>query len=642
MFDVICLDNKGNPITRLTQWDVDQTLLINLDSFNFKINNTLKVHFCNKESKNALVVESTIENNELSVHIPNELLRVPYKIVAYLYFDGKTICTIEIPVKKRKKPSNYIYSDDLHLITIEDLINNLNSEIKQILENTNEQIDEIKKHIFDSKMSDNSTNAVQNKVVKKYIDDFKNQNATFETLGLGKIASVGHCQENNLNEKDARFVNPYTLKEYMNFWWDGIKKKPTLLGAYIVDDNLEITGGLIIGGDKETIIGGTGNLIISGEGVSTFAKSNGTVFATSVTMNKNVNINAPVTISGNPLTVNSDINTNGKFISQAINMNDGIRQINIGTNNILGVEAICNLVIGNNNSDNGGSNNIIVGNDNNIGITQSLDKATLSIIVGNNNKGISKEHQFIFGNYNNIASARNGNPKIEIFGDNNTVNGSNNQFLYIVGTNNQIGLSEIKTEYTSIFGINHKVNGSYSIILGRDNICDFDDQFITGYFNKQNQNALFQIGNGESEELRKNAFEVTKDGNAIASDFLIENDNGDLLSVKGLMNQYNYHQNDTEWLPLEMHEQYQSDGSFGKYKIQNGIIYIYIQIMNRYSSSIVAYIPSQYVPFNKLPFTFMSDNINDDNSVMYIDISGNIKIIQNGVGIGYISYPLNN
>lgn len=96
--------------TNLFQWDVNQVLKI---SGIYLGNDPIEVHFCNKKSTIATVVQSTAPaSGTVLVTIPNSLLKEPYNIVAYVYkTDGSTSATtntITIPVVARPKPNDYV------------------------------------------------------------------------------------------------------------------------------------------------------------------------------------------------------------------------------------------------------------------------------------------------------------------------------------------------------------------------------------------------------------------------------------------------------------------------------------------------------------------------------------------------------
>lgn len=117
-------DEDGHTINNLTQWDNNQKLILEVSDEFQSI--APKIHFCNKNSKKALVVQSIISNNQIIADIPNSLLEEPYNITAYVFLikqdSGKTIVTIDIPVRKRPKPDDYEYKENIHVIYLTDLI----------------------------------------------------------------------------------------------------------------------------------------------------------------------------------------------------------------------------------------------------------------------------------------------------------------------------------------------------------------------------------------------------------------------------------------------------------------------------------------------------------------------------------------
>jgi hypothetical protein len=73
-------------------------------------------------------------------------------------------------------------------------------------------------------------------------------------------------------------------------------------------------------------------------------------------------------------------------------------------------------------------------------------------------------------------------------------------------------------------GGNTKASHSNSHAEGYKTKTSFYNQHVSGQYNKDNVNALFIVGNGESEDTRSNAFEVLKDGRAKVQSAPIEND----------------------------------------------------------------------------------------------------------------------
>ena len=128
MFGVECFDTHDEPISHYTQWDINQTLKIVLygmdDGY---VKNAPYVHFANIKSSEALVVRSTLQDDDtVLVDIPNQLLQEPYPLLIYVYLNDssdassqRTIVKIEIPVQKRAKPSDYEYVENIDRVTAE-------------------------------------------------------------------------------------------------------------------------------------------------------------------------------------------------------------------------------------------------------------------------------------------------------------------------------------------------------------------------------------------------------------------------------------------------------------------------------------------------------------------------------------------
>lgn len=93
----------------LTQWDMGQELQITLSG----LPSSFQVHFANKGSKEAYVVEATATSGVAIVPIPNAVLRSDKTVVAWVYITGtetgETIRTIILPITPRTKPSDYVY-----------------------------------------------------------------------------------------------------------------------------------------------------------------------------------------------------------------------------------------------------------------------------------------------------------------------------------------------------------------------------------------------------------------------------------------------------------------------------------------------------------------------------------------------------
>ena len=115
-------DSINDLITEnLYQWDTYQTLSITGINFGSV---APRVHFANKKSKEALVVNGALQSDgSVEVSIPNSLLTEKYDILAYIYTNtgltSKTIKSITIPIIARLKPSEYFQPTDEDIAQIE-------------------------------------------------------------------------------------------------------------------------------------------------------------------------------------------------------------------------------------------------------------------------------------------------------------------------------------------------------------------------------------------------------------------------------------------------------------------------------------------------------------------------------------------
>lgn len=105
----------------LYQWDTYQTLKISGIDFGSV---TPRVHFANKKSTEALVVNAVLKDDgSVEASIPNTLLAEKYDILAYIYINtgltNKTIKSITIPIIPRLKPSEYYQPSNEDIAQIE-------------------------------------------------------------------------------------------------------------------------------------------------------------------------------------------------------------------------------------------------------------------------------------------------------------------------------------------------------------------------------------------------------------------------------------------------------------------------------------------------------------------------------------------
>lgn len=170
MYEVPCLDLNGDTINRFYQWDIDQKIVINLEGCDERyLQNPPEVHFSNSSRKEALVVRSTVkysgddvavqDDSVATMHagdiiiadIPNILLQEPYPLLVYVYLTDaddsssqKTILYSEIPVRKRVKPSDYLYVENITRITAEMIKKEIEANTETARTNAINEINNVK------------------------------------------------------------------------------------------------------------------------------------------------------------------------------------------------------------------------------------------------------------------------------------------------------------------------------------------------------------------------------------------------------------------------------------------------------------------------------------------------------------------
>ena len=162
MFELKCFYEDGTPVTHFTQWDVNQTIVIDGEYTKAPM-----VHFANKNSEFAICVQSILKSNgQLSVDVPNILLTEHYPIIIYIYpmtdDIGRTILSEQFQVVKRPQPNDFTFEENMHVI----YITQLEDEIRELKNTMVTTIDDCKEatekanSIIDSKVSNPLTGAV--------------------------------------------------------------------------------------------------------------------------------------------------------------------------------------------------------------------------------------------------------------------------------------------------------------------------------------------------------------------------------------------------------------------------------------------------------------------------------------------------
>ena len=149
---VLTVDRGGRyRVDPLYQWDKNQTLEI----YGLTVPNTPEIHFVNKSMSKALVRQAQKDaNGIITVDIPNVLLENSLPIDVYICaYEGdlfRTLYTLQIPVKARAKPSDYIYEKEDEVLSFNALNNRLTDSIADMELTVDNAVDSVNKKYDDT------------------------------------------------------------------------------------------------------------------------------------------------------------------------------------------------------------------------------------------------------------------------------------------------------------------------------------------------------------------------------------------------------------------------------------------------------------------------------------------------------------
>ena len=115
--DAVFVDLSGKKKNFLYQYDKGQILMV--EGLNYST--TPEVHFATSAFNAAIIATGVLySDGVLQAKIPDALLFDARTIFAYIYAKsgskGETCECVQINVRPRKKPDNYIYSDSMYII----------------------------------------------------------------------------------------------------------------------------------------------------------------------------------------------------------------------------------------------------------------------------------------------------------------------------------------------------------------------------------------------------------------------------------------------------------------------------------------------------------------------------------------------
>lgn len=125
MFELNIYDENENILNHFTQWDMGRKITIK-NALLSELPQAPTVHFANSKMQEALVVLSSFDaDNNVVADVPNTILETALPVIIYVYTTdrscGKTVYTITVPVKSKKKPSDHTYVENITYYTKEQI-----------------------------------------------------------------------------------------------------------------------------------------------------------------------------------------------------------------------------------------------------------------------------------------------------------------------------------------------------------------------------------------------------------------------------------------------------------------------------------------------------------------------------------------
>lgn len=118
MSDIVIKDESGNILDHFYQWDMNRVISFHAVGMPSSFN----VHYANKCSKHALVVNPDTSGEYPTAQVPNLILQNSDPLYIYIYDIAnqayKTEFTVRLPVIPRAKPSDHQYVENISYDTV--------------------------------------------------------------------------------------------------------------------------------------------------------------------------------------------------------------------------------------------------------------------------------------------------------------------------------------------------------------------------------------------------------------------------------------------------------------------------------------------------------------------------------------------
>lgn len=235
-------DQYGNTIKRLTQWDSNVILTIP----NFKYGSAPVFHFNNGTGSTSITVTSVLNEDTVSVVMPNILFTraKPIEVFVFLYDpksdEGRTIYQTTIPVTVKPKPDDYEYIDNTEIIEITSLgirlqalideaERSVNVHIKELEDSYNNTIQTIRQSIADDVTNLNQSISNNRDVLERDISN--NLQTILSSIDDGTPKGI-FSDVSELANKPAGiylYINGNNENNGYIYYWDGTNLSDRLI-----------------------------------------------------------------------------------------------------------------------------------------------------------------------------------------------------------------------------------------------------------------------------------------------------------------------------------------------------------------------------------------------------------------------------
>ena len=233
MLTTKCYDQYDFIVTHLTQWDTNVILKMH----NYKFSAAPVVHFFTEHSESSKTVRATLEDNVVSVVVPNSLLLESgnLDICVFQYDsvtdDGHVVRRYRLPIAAKPKPDDYEYVDNTEVIELSTLGIRLealiaeaegavNVKIGELAEAYDKTVQDIKDDIQDDVNALNKTIADSRDELKTDINN--TLNTMLESVSDGSPRGI-FSDVAELADKPSGiylYINPQSDDHGYVFWWD--------------------------------------------------------------------------------------------------------------------------------------------------------------------------------------------------------------------------------------------------------------------------------------------------------------------------------------------------------------------------------------------------------------------------------------